>query len=510
MRLGSLSLCALVATAGCSSGGLMTNDMAVPGDFSGGADHTIPTGGDLAMQPAVNNGTKVVSGVVDFLQGVTDDNYIIYVQGTTLSGSPIAGGTAKTIDTNTNGSSMFGNVVFSFSAPDTVTNQVTLTSWTSTQGPKVLSTNTAGVAVASSDGTRVAYLDNVTTNGFFTDVMLANTDGTNPVTLLKGVTATVDLGGCVPEMRFAGTRLFVAHCPDPGDAGLVPATLTSYLAADGTGSVDLATTLQTNASGRFFFVDDAGAKVAMFDNTNALLFTTADGTGGQVPGDTTVLDGYLLKDGSAAVYISAANSLKRATTAATPVVTSLGPTTAQTFPVDYATGSFRSPDDKWLVWSNMSASGVYDLNLSSTQTAGTAVALAAMPTAFISGDSFTSDSSRALYFTDLDMNMAGTLTAMPTAAGGTAKVIAMGGWEVFGVGGTKIVYEDNATPITVGTNMLTRTDLHGVDLAGTAAAKVIATQIEPGPAFTKARDKVVYLWKSVQGMEGIYVSTSTP
>ncbi len=390
--------------------------------------------------------------------------------------------------------------------------QVTLTSWTSSQGPKVLSTNTLSNAVVSSDGARVAYLDNVTPDGEFADVMVANTDGTNSLKLLTQVTATADLGGCAPEMRFAGARLFVAHCPDPGDAGTAAGTLTSYLAADGTGAVDLATTLQANQSGRFFFVDSTGAKVAMFDNTNALLFTAADGSSAPVPGDSGVLDGYLINDGSAAIYFTSDNSLKRATNAATPVVTALGPTTVTTFPLDYAAGSFRSADDKWVMWTNMSDSstGLYDLNLSSTQSAGTAVNLANMSTAFIAGDAFTTDSTQALYFTDTDPNFSGTLTSLAVAAGSSPKKIATAAWEAYGVGGTKIVYGDNTTPYSANGNNFVRVDLRALDVAGSAAPKLIATQGEPGPSFTKTRDKVVYLWNQVAGMEGLFVSTSTP
>jgi hypothetical protein len=505
-----LSLLALAA--GCSGGGATGNDLAVA-DL--GADLAMPKTLDFATQPPVNTGTSLISSnAIDFINGVTSDDYVVYTSGNLVAAVSAAGGASKTIDANSQFATVSGTVVVSLSNPDSTTGQLTLTSWTSAGGAKTLSTNTAsGPSVVSSDNAKILYLDNVSTDGNFTDVYLANADGTNAVMLLSQVTTGAI--GCQPQLQFAGTRVLIAHCPDPGDAAVSTATLSSFLVAGG-GPATIATDLQANESGLFYVTDAGGTKVLLFEDGSLSSTANPDGTGKAAIDTAMVLDGYLTNDASAAIYITAANALEHELlgSAATP----LGPTMATDFAINFA-GPFRSGDDKYVIWYNQpdpnGNDGISDLYLSATAANGTAVTLTDQPSGFIFGDAFTSDNSLVLYFTDTDVtaNLSGTLKTM-TLPSGTPTTIAPAVWEVHATGGTNIVYNDNYTETMVGagtnSQTLQRGDVRVVNAATGASPKLLATQADVGLYTTTAKDKVIYLWNQMAGSEGIYIAPSAP
>ncbi|HZS41934.1 MAG TPA: hypothetical protein VFF06_34125 [Polyangia bacterium] len=503
-----LSLLA-IAAAGCSGSGLNPNIDQGVGDLAG-RDFSTTGGPDLATTPPTNTGTKLVGGMVDFMAGVTSDDRVVYFQGATLAAIPLAGGTPKTIDSDSQFATVSGKTVLSFSNADMVTNQVKLTSWnTTTATPTLITSNSGFVGAVSADGSKIVYMDNVNATGTLGDIFLANADGTGAVSLVAAVTTDAMGGGCAPQVAFTPTRVLVAHCPDPGDAGTSVGTLSSYLIAGG-GAVDVATNLQSVSSGNMFSIDSAGATMIVFDVNSNIVLAAPDGTGTQPILDGPVLNAYVLKDGSAAIYVTAANELKRVplTGAMTPVL--LGPTSVTDFAPN-PLGSFRSPDDKYVIWFNMAGSvqGVNDLFLSSTATPGTELTLDSMADGFLFGDAFTTDSKRAIFCSATDQNLSGTLQSQPLPTG-TQATHSTAVWEVHATTASNIVYSDNFTTTMVGMTTIQRGDLRAVDSSGTAAAKLIATQADVGELLSSGRDKVVYIWKQTAGSEGLFVATATP
>jgi hypothetical protein len=171
-------------------------------------------------------------------------------------------------------------------------------------------------------------------------------------------------------------------------------------------------------------------------------------------------------DATAALVVTTANALERvdlASGAVSVLQTSGGAVARVSNDGNFVT--YRTSTDL------MTSLG--DLWLSDARNAGTtAVALVPTTTTFFTyGHAFTSDSAFVVYLADVTDNEVGSLRAR-SVAGGSERAIGTGSFPATPVGGSRIVFTENAD--TSGVPSLA--DLSIVDLASGAAPTKIATQ----------------------------------
>jgi len=266
---------------------------------------------------------------------------------------------------------------------------------------------------------------------------------------------------CTPKARFSGGRLLVQHCPWPETLPAAKNVLSSYDLA-GTADVDLATDA-------LFFDSAPNVGVLVTSQSHALNLVAADGSGTltTTPLVTDAKSAVFTPDGKAALVVTTANAFERvdlASGAVTVLQTSGGAVAHVSNDGGFVT--YRASSDPM--------TGRTDLWLSDARNAGTtAVALVPTTTAWTlsSGHDFTADSAFAVYLTDATDEGVGSLRAR-SVAGGSERAIGTGCFQATPVGGSRIVFGENAD--TSGVPSLA--DLSLVDLASGGAPTKIATQ----------------------------------
>jgi hypothetical protein len=108
--------------------------------------------------------------------------------------------------------------------------------------------------------------------------------------------------------------------------------------------------------------------------------------------------------------------------------------------------------------------------------------------AYLFGDGFTTDASQVLYFTDLQGDQTATLNARPTA-GGAVRSLGPAVWTVAAGPGARIAYNDH---YSASANQTARADLWWVDLSGSVAPALIASQADASFAISRTKKYVVY------------------
>jgi hypothetical protein len=267
-------------------------------------------------------------------------------------------------------------------------------------------------------------------------------------------------GTCTPKARLSGGRLLVQHCPWPVLNPPTKNVLSSYDLA-GTADVDLATDA-------LFFDSAPNVGVLVTSRSGALNLVAADGSGTltTTPLVTDAKSATFTPDGKAALVVTVSNALERvdlASGAVTVLQTSGGAVAHVSNDGNFAT--YRTSTDLM--------TGRGDLWLSDARNAGTtAVALVPTTTAYFTfGHAFTSDSAFVVYLADAADPGVGSLRAR-SIAGGSERAIGTGSFPATPVGGSRIVFTENAN--TSGVPALG--DLSFVDLASGAAPTKIATQ----------------------------------
>jgi hypothetical protein len=469
--------------------------------YPDGAPAVAPTG--TLLVPSTSASVSVV--------GVTSDDYAVYLDTSTATPSvgaislaagskPISLGVAD----NNDNVIVAGKVVV-FENDGNGSGVGHLYAWTSAaSAPALLSSSSCsavpgdGQVAASADGKYVLFFDGVDTNCATGTLTVAATDGSSKTALVP----QIDLGGnlCSLMLAFGGDTAVAGYCVTGGDGGVV---IDASLPGGGTtinvgtvsafsppsfAKVQLVVGAQPGIT-----VDPAGTQVVLVDNAGTVAYPLDGGAPvtidplGQL-GNETGMPGVLTSDAGALLYTTTNLNLARASTTApsNPVALSDAGAFSDIFAV--------SPSQSWVVGSlNTYDFPAVDLFLSSTSTPGPITTLAGTATGMLSGDPFTADSSRALFFSNAQSNGSGTLTALPLAGGGAPAVVAANAVTAFSPSGTKVVFSGNFDP-NEGV-----ADLFETDVATTAAPKLLVSMSDPYPYLNAEKTMIVYAWSFSSG-----------
>jgi hypothetical protein len=485
------------AIAGCSGGttnpmpdASVTNDMSANGDMANGGNP------DMAV---VITGTKIASGPIQVL-GATDDNFVIYndITSGNVTVADFMGKNPTALGLFNDAADANGlrpiltshNVAFVWHDGD-MNNNGPLTVWTQAGGKKDLSQMASyWDAVASPDSKYIAYFDNW--NGdVLADLTVAQSDGSNVKVLAKQV--SVDPQNCGTAIAFVAGKLVAAHCDPTVDGGTANATVTSYDPATGMGT-DLATDMNA-----YLHPDVARLNVLAATSANVgQVFNVMTGMKSAVS-ITDLSDGFFSSDGSQVIYNTMAGALDSIPTAGgSPTVLQANNVTAwQAF----------SDDRKWVLYSSDfdTQTGLVDLYLAPTDKAAAPVTLVATKTAAtggVWGDSFTSDSSTALYFTNVASDGTNGDLSIVSVAAGTPKMIASKVWTADAAGGAKIVYNDNYVPDQ---NTAGFADLEVLDVSKGTTPTTVATQANVDFVVSSDHKVAIYSTGADKTREGMYV-----
>jgi hypothetical protein len=449
-------------------------------DAAGMADTNAgPEAGNTFADAAPPEGGMLVAGDSLSVRQVTSDGYVVYSNdsSSTLYAVPLAGGSSVHIAPL--GSDFWvtgaGPLVFAWSAVD-ATNVGTLYAWSSSAGAHVVSSASLGLlASASSDGSRILYIDHVDAAGGTGDVYVAASDGTGAVQLL----AAQQFAGCLPQLGFAGAYAVISHCDVPRGAG--PSSVISSFLPPSWARVDLA-----SAAENLWSADTAATRV---------LVSTGDGVesvpigGGQpLSIDATGFLGQLINGGATAIYSTTSHALRRS-----PVLSPSPMTLVPTFGGFYGV----SPDESSVMFFQdfgQTGAGVY---LASATAPSVPVTLWSPLTATLIGDGFTADSSHTLYSTGVSSKSGvGTLTTALVSSGATS-VLGQDAWSDYATTGAKVVFVDNY--VATGGLRFGRGDIESTDLSvGTPPTRLVAGA-DAVMALSPAKDLVVYSWSAQPG-----------
>jgi hypothetical protein len=351
----------------------------------------------------------------------TDPHIVYFTAASTLEAVPVAGGTPEVLATGlagTDSALVSGGAVAWFTGQDAVTKRFAGSHvWTKTYGKKDIASATHGLFSASEDGTRIAIeveaADDLTGQ-------MAVTDAAAPVITapaLSGANAinlpAYAADNCAPQLGFASTTFIGAFCTGT-DSTAVNARLVTVAAGE-----TAATVRYDNTAGgivSFWSADTTGTKIAVADNSGAaiigkvLITAGAATTVGTVETGLTTLD--MLGDGSAIVYRTSGNALKKATVAATPVISTMATGVLGIHTVDAARKRFA-------YWTLESGFGDFDL-ITVDASSATPTPAVIVPTAVAYGVSFTGTGASVVYLdTYNDTDGTGKLKSKPAAGGGT-------------------------------------------------------------------------------------------
>jgi hypothetical protein len=464
------------------------------------AGRTLPDG---SVPP---NGTQLASGAIT-LVGVTSDNFAVYTDDTamTLNAISLAGGTPTMLGSASDRAVVIGGVVLTWTGNARVS---PLSVWTSAHGQKVLGMTSSASATAvavSPDSAHVLFFDGVDASRTMGNLFVAGTDGSAPTQLVASV--VLNNTACTPAMSFGGnTAAAAAFCVAPsadggagdagaGDAGTsdgaapLPATVQSYRGATWT-----ATTLATNVQPRVV-VSPTDTAVLVNAAAGLVVYPIAGGAGTTIDADGGV--GMFTSDGLSVIYTTTASALKRVSLSApTPVTLAAS---------GIAGVRAKSGDDKWILGYTMidTRQDLSDLYLASTTTPGAPTTLStAMTAGLFTSDGFTTDSSHAIYYTDIDVTGGvGTFYAVPTS-GGTPVTISTNVWIHHAALGAKVVFNDNYS------QSLNASDIRVVDTSQSAATpKLVVSLADPDYFLSGTKDKVVYTWSYLtSSMAGLWAT----
>jgi hypothetical protein len=484
----AIALCVM----GCSNGNKGA-DMG-PGD-AGVSDLAMP---DLMPEPIIINGTNLVPVKGLTVIALTTDDQIAYTDGAALKTVPIAGGTPATVDSavGLDGNMIpavrvRGKAVFSWSQTDNTTagGIGVLTVWTPTTGAQVVAqTALISHVQALPDGSRIIYTDNVNAAGTLVDIYVAKSDGTGKMLVVSGKSTDPS---CPPIVATSAGKFLVSYCEDAGDAGVSGATIAQVDPTTGA-----ATTLLSNVTD-FYSVDTAGDKVFAIDMNGMAMVKTIGVTGATVI-DSNASDGFITNDGTAVVYATTSGLLKRSAVDVPAPLTLVS--SGNVAAIDGV-----SSDQNYLVFSAMfdQQSGLYDMYLAKTGSAGNGVTLLDTPTGSLYGDPFTSDDKYVVFYTDVDTtDFAGTLNAMLVKNVGMPVQLATRVWLSYHAGGDKFVFNDAyVSTMTGGT-----ATLKSIDLSNTNPAAVITSKADQDFFVSSDNTKVVFTHNAVKGKEGLYAA----
>ena len=493
------------------SGAGSMNDGGGPANDAGEPMPDSAAGNDAATGHDAGAGTvRVASGDYLVLWGVTGDGFAVYSTGASnpsFYAVSLSGGAPVPIaQTSGNGypyAVVQQNVAFVYTNPDQYyVGPVTV--WTSGGGAHQISASSYYLTGASSDSSHIAYLDNVSEQsgdaGFAIvgDLYGADADGSGAKLLQAGVSGWYVAGGgesttCYTYFSFAGSYAVLFACSQSG--GAPTEQVWSYPSPGWQGSQIVANA--TSLSG----FDDAGTQALV--TTSAGLQSVPLAGGAPATIDPTGAAGLFTSDGKNVVYVTTMGALARSAVA--------NPAPQQLVASGVEGLWAISPDDgSVLLFESYDAqSGLTDLYIASTATAGNATPLVSAQTAmvggpnsYMAGNAFSADSSHALFWSGVAIPMGqqyfpviGTLQSGPTGAAAMAAPLGKNSNAAWAVGGSAIAFAANLAMVG---NSASTFDIEWVDTSkSTPAATVVKGAIGStgGAPFyvTPSHDRVVYV-----------------
>jgi hypothetical protein len=441
--------------------------------------------------PTLPSGTRLDTGSLA-LWGVTSDDVALYTDSSlVLYAVPLAGGARQQLTTV--GANLLivvqGKVAFIWKdLASSGTPVSALGIYTSATGYHDAVTTQASIyaaAAASPDGSRVMFTGNYSATNSTYDLIAANTDLTGATTLITGA----DYSVCQPTPGFAGAGAsaiaLAGYCP----AGQTSATLSKWTGASWT-KTDLSLLAQP-----LWSADAAGTRI--FANSTAgdgIVLPIAGGAATTI--DNTVSHGFITANGQNVVYLQS-QRLKRSAVV-NPAPFSLGPSNI------LDTLGNPSPDQsKWMYFTAQSGTTfLTDVNLTSTVTQGAGVTLESSTASGLFGDSWTADSSKPLFYTNIDTtNYIGTLKTC-NAGCTAATTLTTNAYIDYALSGTQIVVNDNFAP----GGLFGRADIEKVDAAATPP--LLTRLVSQADAFffvSASRNRIIYTYAGPTSLTGLWV-----
>ncbi|MSP61039.1 MAG: hypothetical protein EXR72_11980 [Myxococcales bacterium] len=422
------------------------------------------------------------------LVGVTDDGWVVFIdfndQARPVARAvPLSGGPVQAIVANTDQFKSFvlGRTVVVWHDTDGDGNGV-LGAWRAGVYKEFAKRSPVAGAV-SRDGAYIAYYDNVDADTTFADLVFDRTDHSAP----KVVQKRVGLGAnnCIPIVDIVGNHLVASHCPPEGGK----AAVTSW---DPAGKrVDL---LLDAVS--FWVADIAGTMVLVVNQAGVGSVVPIGGGAPLISNLAEIYDARFTHDGSAVLYATTKGALVRAPVKGAPI------TLQAKGVLDF---NALSIDDRFVIYHGKTGASFSDLFLASATGPSVPITLSATPDAATNGsfgNTFTADSSRALYFTGCDeKDWAGTLRVQ-SVVGGPSRAIAERSSNLLRARGTRIVFTEDYEATLEG---VARADIKWIDLAQ-GAATLIAQRADPGFSVTPDGKSVVYAYTTDPERAGIYLA----
>jgi hypothetical protein len=489
-NLRRVCLFALVAACGCGPVGNGAAPSVVAPGPAGGAKS--PSGiaqvgpksaavTSIVVAPLVAGNLRVVAA--------TADDWAIYqdLAAGTLDAVPLAGGAPVEISEQLDrGLIVPGrHVVFAWESVDPASQAGALRIWSPSGGVRQAATAAALPMVGeSADGNHLVFTDRVAPDGTHGDVILASADLATRITLSSDV-ALGDESTCTAQLGIAGDHVFLGACSEGSES----ATVTAF---DFTG---VARAISSDSNGPFS-VDDAGSQVLILDGSGALSLIPMAGGESRLL-DDNVAAAALFGDGSAVVYQTSDGVLRRRDAS--------GSVPAITLASGVESFDQLSPDGRQVMFETVTGDDGYT-DLQSVATDGSQSPLMLDPSAdgCVFGDAFTTDSLRALYVSGIEtQNYTGTLAIRPVD-GGAATVLGTGSRIALAAQLGQVVYDDGFAFPAV-SEIHARADLHVVDPALGAPARLLASQADPDIALDAARARVIFTSSVAIAGPGLYV-----
>ena len=471
---------------------------------------------DAAGPPPTPAGMTLEKVADVVILGLTDDGYVIYATGAGVEAGAVTGGVPMMLAAATDArGAPTGQVIHDdvFLWSNTNGAVGTLSVWNHTLSkPTTISTSSIlNFAAVSTDSATIAYSDGAAADGSSTAFAGASMSAlSSPNTFASGVD-TSSSSSCFVGMAFTGT----------GSSLTLLGTFCSLVDGGVDGTQDLfaypvttwtSASLATNITE--FSPDTTGNSVAIVLASGQLEVVPLAG-GAAIP-----IDSAAALSASSFVYMSGTDKFVAYNTTAgalkTSTVTASTPQTLVPTSVSAFDGVSKSED--WTLVNNSTDSNTNlpsDLSLASLTMPGMPTSLVKatdMTVVAILGDAFTTDSSYAIYMTevsqDLGMNNLGSLRAVATAKPTTVLSLAVasvasvsGSAPDLALSGSKLSFVDN---FDANRSFGGQVDIHFIDLSTTSPSTIVMKAADPFYAVSFDKKFIVYTISYGGPTDGIY------
>ena len=420
--------------------------------------------------------TRLATGTTSIV-GVTSDGWAIFREGEVLRAASVSDDSEVETVTEEPGSVLIkGRVVFNWADVDWEKNVGNLSIWSHEGGAQEIGATryAENLIAANPEGTAIVYTANESKGT--TDLMIATSDLESSEVLIE----SMGLGSettCGPSLGFVGDRLLVGWC----EKGKRDGQIQRFALDD-----DEWTPTQIAENALPTWSADTSGDSILYQSNAYEGFVSNDGDAVRI--DASVSRGFLLPDGSAALY-TVGDQLRRTSLPEpnpVPIVTT-GYSEPVAFTSDYSFALYSSK----VTYENGTQR---DLRLVPTDGfSPEPIELVAEPTATLPRSSLTKDGQFVLYLSDYTAS-GGHLHVVGTD--GVEKTVLQDVLEAVAIGDSKIVYTANASDPEVYPVV---SDLYVIDLASSQPPTLIEAQVLDGKNFQVVGEgeRVVYLRSGV-------------